>query len=376
MIGNNVVDAISDTTLLMKIYLVGGAVRDQLLGRPIRERDWVVVGATPQAMEQLGFRAKDPCFPVYLHPETGEEYALARRESKSGSGYKGFKFDFSTHISLEEDLARRDLTINAIAQSKNGEIIDPHHGAHDVQSRRLRHITTAFVEDPLRVLRLLRFQAELAEFHFQISKQTEALARRMCANGELSTLSAGRIWRETARALASPAPGAFFDGLHRWGALTQLMPWLQAQADQDPSFSLEALNRASTQCKDPDLRFAALVLSSTLRRGTPTRLPANWPIPATARTLIQLGVDHPLPPTTDAQAIFDWLESVDAWRRTDRFAALLQVWLAVQPDSMTSLNCLRQCYEISRRVPAPAPHANPRQAVRMYRLQQIRRALQ
>jgi len=359
----------------MKIYLVGGAVRDRLLGRPIRERDWVVVGALPQDMERRGFRAKDPDFPVYLHPETGEEYALARRESKSGPGYKGFEFDFSTNITLEEDLARRDLTINAIAQSPDGQIIDPYQGCADLQSRCLRHITTAFTEDPLRVLRLARFQAELDEFNFSICGQTRSLALQMCASGELRALSPGRIWRETARALAAPAPAEFFANLIRWGALGQLMPWLHERADQDLNDSMAALTRASKQSANPDVRLATLLLSVALGRRTPIDIPRSWPLPSAARTLVRLCVEHPLPAVADARTTLNWLESVDAWRRADRFTDLLHTWLAAQPHSNALLDRLRRCRDISRRVPAPDPDSNRREMVRNYRLQRITQAL-
>jgi tRNA nucleotidyltransferase (CCA-adding enzyme) len=359
----------------MKIYLVGGAVRDQLLGRPIRERDWVVVGGTPEAMRQRGFRAKAPGFPVYIHPETGEEYALARREIKSGSGYKGFEFDFSADITLEEDLARRDLTINAIAEAENGQIVDPYQGCVDLRSRCLCHITPAFAEDPLRVLRLVRLLAELGEFNFEIAEKTQALVLEMCASGELGTLSAGRIWRETARALAAPKPVAFFRTLIHWGALTQLIPWLHEDAQQEFTAPLAALTRASERCHDAKVRLAALTVSLSLTQGASIDIPGNWPIPAAARALIQLCTDHPLPTIVDAQTILNWLESVDAWRRMERFNDLLNVWFAVLPDASRLLNDLQRCRDISQRAPTLTPGLNPRDAVYEYRLRQIALAL-
>lgn len=376
VLSNNAHDAASDKAPPMKIYLVGGAVRDRLLGRPIRERDWVVVGAVPQEMERDGFHTKDPDFPVYLHPETGEEYALARRESKSGAGHKGFTFDFSPTVTLEEDLARRDLTINAIAQSHGGRIIDPYQGQADLHSRSLRHVTPAFVEDPLRVLRLARFQAELGEFHFTIFAQTESLAADICASGELRTLSPGRIWRETARALAAPDPATFFANLESWGELVQLMPWLTSGAAYDFQLALFSLTRASKLSPDPDIRLAAFLSSIALDRGTRIEIPRNWPVSATVRTLTQLCAAHPLPDDPlDAQTTMSWLESVDAWRRSERFTALLKVWVAAQADSSARLDRLQRCCDISRKVPRPGTSDNPREMVRAYRLQQIARSL-
>ena len=186
----------------MQVYLVGGAVRDGLLGLPIAERDWVVVGASPAQLLELGYRAADPSFPVFLHPETGEEYALARRETKTGGGYKGFSVDCGPDVRLEEDLARRDLRVNAIAKAEDGTLIDPFGGEGDVHARRLRHVTAAFVEDPLRILRAARLRATLAALGFELDEETFELMRAMAAGPELSMLSAARVWRETSRAFA------------------------------------------------------------------------------------------------------------------------------------------------------------------------------
>lgn len=359
----------------MKIYLVGGAVRDQLLGRRVCERDWVVVGATPLQMDRRGFRVKEPGFPVYLHPETGEEYALARRESKTAVGHKGFEFDFDTTVSLEEDLRRRDLTINSIAQAASGLIIDPYAGVIDLHSRRLRHVTGAFVEDPLRVLRLARFQAELRDFHFTIDEHTAALAAQMCTGVELRALSRGRIWREVSRALASAAPGVFFQTLDGWGALTQLIPWLRA-GEESFTNSIAALTRASAQCENTPVRLSALLVSVTLKHGTPIDIYEKWPIPSAVRALTQLCLNHPLPSVCDAETIMNWLEGVDGWRRSDRFADLLQVWLAVDPTLSQLVTRLHRCCDISRHVPASISRINPRESVRAFRLQRIVQAVQ
>ena len=206
----------------MEIFLVGGAVRDQLLGLPVHDRDWVVVGATAEEMLAQGFRQVGKDFPVFLHPETGEEYALARQERKTGRGHQAFIFDFAPDVSLEADLLRRDLTINAMAQAADGRLIDPYGGVADVQARVLRHVSPAFTEDPLRVLRLMRFWARFAPLGFVIAEETLDLCRAMVAAGELRHLSAERVWAECGKTLASAAPQQFFLGLQMVGALDVL----------------------------------------------------------------------------------------------------------------------------------------------------------
>ena len=206
----------------MEIFLVGGAVRDALLGLPVHDRDWVVVGATAEEMLAQGFRQVGKDFPVFLHPQSGEEYALARQERKTGRGHRAFAFDFAPEVSLEADLLRRDLTINAMAQAADGRLVDPYGGQADVQARVLRHVSPAFAEDPLRVLRLMRFYARFALLGFTIAAETLALCHAMVAAGELQHLSAERIWAECEKALASPAPQAFFSGLQAVGALNVL----------------------------------------------------------------------------------------------------------------------------------------------------------
>ena len=355
----------------MKIFLVGGAVRDQLLDRPVRERDWVVVGATPEEMELRGYREKATGFPVYLHPDSGEEYALARRETKSGLGYKGFTFDYSPAVSIEEDLARRDLTVNAIALADDGEIIDPFNGCNDLRARSLKHITAAFIEDPLRVLRLARFLAELGEYNFNICDTTQSLALRMCRSGELTTLSPSRIWRETVRALDSAMPELFFQQLIAWDALPQLMPWMQPDTGSDLRTPIAALKCAVEQNSSTDVRLATLLASIARERGQQADVPTNWPISAIARSLAELCENHPLPMESDAESTLHWLESVDAWRRADRFANLLRVWRALRPELSVPIERLRQCRNQAHKVPKLAAGTDPRSAVRAYRLQQI-----
>ena len=210
------------------VYLVGGAVRDQLLNLPVKDRDWVIVGATPQALLDLGYQQVGKDFPVFLHPQSKEEYALARTERKSGQGYTGFICDFSADIPLEQDLIRRDLTINAMAQDLQGNLYDPYHGADDLRQRILRHVSPAFVEDPLRVLRVARFAARYHHLGFTIAPETLQLMQTLTQQGELQHLTAERVWAETEKALNEKNPEIYFETLRQVGALAVLFPELDA----------------------------------------------------------------------------------------------------------------------------------------------------
>ena len=211
-----------------QIYLVGGAVRDQLLNLPVKDRDWVIVGATPQTLIDLGYQQVGKDFPVFLHPQSKEEYALARTERKSGQGYTGFICDFSAEITLEQDLIRRDLTINAMAQDLQGNLYDPYHGADDLRQRILRHVSPAFVEDPLRVLRVARFAARYHHLGFTIAPETLQLMQTLTEQGELQHLTAERVWAETEKALNEKNPEIYFETLRQVGALAVLFPELDA----------------------------------------------------------------------------------------------------------------------------------------------------
>jgi tRNA nucleotidyltransferase (CCA-adding enzyme) len=213
----------------MEVYLVGGAVRDELLERPVVERDWVVVGSTPEELQALGYRQVGRDFPVFLHPDTNEEYALARTERKVGPGHAGFVCHAGPEVSLEEDLRRRDLTVNAMARSGAGALVDPFGGHRDLRARVLRHVSEAFVEDPLRVFRVARFAAQLPGF--QLAPETRELMRRMARADALAELSAERVWQELHKALAAPAPARFFDVLRDTAAL---IPWLAELAATSP----------------------------------------------------------------------------------------------------------------------------------------------
>ena len=253
----------------MKTYLVGGAVRDALLNLPVKDRDWVVVGATPEDLLSLGYQQAGRDFPVFLHPVSHEEYALARTERKAGHGYTGFTTCFSPGVTLPEDLQRRDLTINAMAQDSDGEIIDPWQGQQDLRQRLLRHISPAFVEDPLRVLRVARFAARFAGLGFRVADPTLKLMKQLSDSGELQHLTAERVWKETEKALATDNPDVYFQVLRDCGALKVLFPELDnlfgvpAPAKWHPEIdtgvhSLMTLFMAARLTEDIAIRFAAL----------------------------------------------------------------------------------------------------------------------
>lgn len=268
----------------MQIYLVGGAVRDELLGLKPHEHDWVVVGASPQELLDKGFQQVGKDFPVFLHPNTKEEYALARTERKAGKGYHGFEVFADPSVTLEDDLIRRDLTINAIAQSDEGELIDPYGGVKDLEDRKLRHVSDAFVEDPLRVLRVARFAAKLAPFGFTLAEETRALMQEMVRSGELSDLTPERVWQEVTKALKTAKPSIFFEVLDEVGAVAVLFPELYQLHDvtQPVQYHPEGdvwihtmmvLDAAADLSDSLNVRFAALV--HDLGKGiTPKEL---WP---------------------------------------------------------------------------------------------------
>ncbi|MBN2864377.1 MAG: multifunctional CCA addition/repair protein [Thiotrichales bacterium] len=268
----------------MQVYLVGGAVRDALLGIAVKDRDWVVVGATPQIMLQQGFVQVGKDFPVFLHPKTKQEYALARLERKVGQGYHGFEMHYDSNVTLEDDLIRRDLTINAMAQDETGKIIDPYGGQADLALRKLRHVSDAFAEDPLRVIRVARFAAKLAPFGFHIAAETLDLMRQMTESGELSSLTPERVWQEVMKALVLEQPSVFFSVLNQVGALAVLFPELEALKGVEQPLehhpegdvwvhTLMVLDAATLLSSHLDVRFAALV--HDLGKGlTPPEL---WP---------------------------------------------------------------------------------------------------
>ncbi len=253
----------------MKVFLVGGSVRDELLNRSVVDRDWVVVGAKPEDLLREGYQQVGKDFPVFLHPDTKEEYALARTERKTGAGYHGFQCYFAPDVTLEQDLERRDLTINAMAKDDQGKIIDPFNGQADIQHKKLRHVSDAFIEDPLRVLRVARFAARYHHLGFDIADETLALMKRLADSGELDTLTPERIWNETEKALLESSPEVYFEVLHDTGALSCIFPELDVlwgipnPAQWHPEIdsgihTMMVLQQATLLSDDLAVRFAAL----------------------------------------------------------------------------------------------------------------------
>jgi len=254
----------------MICYLVGGAVRDTLLGRPVTEKDWVVIGETPESMLNLGFRPVGKDFPVFLHPKTKEEYALARTERKTAPGYKGFSVHAAPDVTLEQDLLRRDLTINAMAMTPEGQLVDPYGGQRDLEQRLFRHISPAFAEDPVRILRIARFAARYAQLGFNVAAETRGLMQDMVNNGEVDHLVPERVWAELVKALNEPTPAAFFHTLRDCDALARILPELENlfgvpqperyHPEIDTGIhSLLSLEQAALLSPKTEVRFAALV---------------------------------------------------------------------------------------------------------------------
>jgi tRNA nucleotidyltransferase (CCA-adding enzyme) len=345
----------------MKIYLVGGAVRDRLLGLPVKERDYVVVGATPAEMMALGYKPVGKDFPVFLHPETKAEYALARTERKTGRGYHGFEFHSEPGVTLEEDLKRRDLTVNALAEDPEGRLIDPYGGEKDLKARVLRHVSAAFAEDPVRVLRAARFAARFAPLGFKLAPETLALMREMAGNGEVDALVPERVWQETLKALASETPSVYFESLRASGALARVFPELERlygvpqPAKWHPEIDtgvhvMLVVDQAARLSADPAVRYAAL--THDLGKGTTPKdvLPHHYgheersvklvealserlKTPRDFKELAVLVARHhglvhkaaELRPET----LLKLLESADAFRRPERFELFL---LACEAD--------------------------------------------
>ena len=305
----------------MEVYLVGGAVRDQLLNLPVKEKDWVVVGATIDDMLKKGFRQVGKDFPVFLHPETQEEYALARLERKIGRGYTGFSFDTSPHVTLEDDLKRRDLTINAMAQTLDGKLIDPYHGKKDLERKLLRHVSPAFSEDPVRILRIARFAARYAELGFTVAPETIDLMKQMVTAGEVDALVPERVWKELERALAEKNPETFFEVLADCNALQPLFPPLK----------LEALIQAAKISSDSQIRFAALL--SDLSAAEIKALCERYRVPSEYRDLALLVAGHAKQyqgaRELSAEELLDLLQATDAFRREVRFRNFLMACKAV-----------------------------------------------
>ena len=346
----------------MKVYEVGGAVRDALLGLPVKERDWVVVGSSPEELTTQGYRRVGKDFPVFLHPHTGEEYALARTERKTAPGYTGFAFDTAATVTLEEDLQRRDLTINAIARSADGEIIDPWSGRTDLTARVLRHVSPAFREDPLRVLRVARFAARLSPLGFSVAAETLELMKEIVASGEMEALRAERVWQETVKALRTERPDIYFETLRSCAALQRVFPEIDAlfgvpqlerwHPEIDTGVhTLMALRMAATLSASETVRFA--VLTHDLGKATTPRellprhhgheqrseellleLCARLPVPNQHRDLAVLVARHhgTVHKATELkpQTVLRIISAADGIRRPARFEEFL---LACEADA-------------------------------------------
>lgn len=328
----------------MKIYLVGGAVRDKLLGVPVTEKDWVVVGATPDDMLRLGFRPVGKDFPVFLHPETHEEYALARTERKIGRGYTGFAFD-AVNVTLEDDLKRRDLTINAMAETLEGELIDPYHGKKDLELKILRHVSDAFAEDPVRILRVARFAARYGDKGFQVAPKTNALMQQMVSHGEVNALVAERVWKEWERALTEVRPVEFFKVLAECNALPVLFPKLKMTGR-----GLQILQKTSANNKNPVVRFA--ILLHDISDADISALCQQYRVPAEYRDLALL-VARYLPQfvqakQSSAEEIWQLLHAVDALRRDARFQQFLTACEAI--SAANNAVWLQHCLEAAKKV--------------------------
>jgi tRNA nucleotidyltransferase (CCA-adding enzyme) len=309
----------------VKIYEVGGAVRDELLGLPVKDRDFVVVGATPEEMIELGFRPVGRDFPVFLHPETHEEHALARTERKTARGYHGFEFYSAADVTLEQDLARRDLTINAIARDVDGSLIDPFNGAEDLSAGILRHVGPAFSEDPVRVLRVARFAAR---FGFDIAPETFELMRAMVENGEVDALVPERVWQELARGLMEKRPSRMIEVLQECGALERIAPELAAlfETPEAAQGALDALDNAAEHDASLEVRFAAL--ARALDPYAVEALADRLKLPASVRELATLAARHANTIEDalelDAESVLELLNAADGWRRPERFQALIE----------------------------------------------------
>jgi tRNA nucleotidyltransferase (CCA-adding enzyme) len=357
----------------MEVYLVGGAVRDRLLGLPVRERDWVVVGARPEQLERQGYLPVGKEFPVFLHPDTREEYALARVERKVAPGYRGFTTQFSPDVTLEEDLQRRDLTINAIAEDADGAIVDPFNGRADLEARVLRHVSAAFVEDPVRILRVARFAGRFAPLGFTVADETRELMKRIVAAGEVAALVPERVWKETGRALGEPRPDVYFETLRDCGALAVVFPEVQAlygvpqPAQWHPEIDtgvhvMMALRCAANLDAPLAVRFAVLAHDLGKARTPPEKWPAHHghellgsePIEALCARLkvptqlreLALIVSkfhthvhraRELKPAT----VLKLLEETDAFRRPERFGEFL---LACECDARGRLGLEDRAY--------------------------------
>ena len=333
----------------MNIYLVGGAVRDTLLGQKVSEKDWVVVGSTPEAMLKLGFKQVGKQFPVFIHPKTNEEYALARTEYKTSHGYHGFEFDSSPGISIEEDLRRRDLTINAIAQDEYSTLIDPWGGQKDIKEGKIRHISDAFAEDPVRILRVARFAARFYALGFRIVPETLDLMKKMVINGEADYLVAERVWQETAKAFATDYPAVYLKVLLDVGALTCIAPEINTLLRRIDEATVKdninkttnlfkALNQAPK--KSPAILLAIMSFYAYRNGISITTLSDRWKLSKICRWMINATerFDDRLKSITNLsdKALLEFLRHMDAIRKRERFEDLLIAYKSSTSEIFTA----------------------------------------
>lgn len=332
---------------MSKIYLVGGSVRDRLLHLPVVDHDWVVVGATPNELLALGYQQVGKDFPVFLHPITKEEYALARTERKSGKGYTGFICDFSKDITLEQDLIRRDLTINAIAMDEDGNLVDPYHGLDDIKLKLLRHVSPAFREDPLRVLRVARFAARYYHLGFRIASETQKLMEEMVLAGEINTLTPERVWKETEKALASADPQVYFQVLKQCGALTILFPSLTLS-----NTVAYALKKSTLLTDDLTVRFAVLfgeLETEAEKLCSQIKAPNQYTKLAIMVQKYRLKVENVTQLTADQ--IIDLFNRIDVWRNPHHLNQLIIASQSyAKTESFPQAKYLERAYKLAHGV--------------------------
>ena len=313
------IDWLDKAKILMKIYLVGGAIRDTLLGLKVKDRDWVVVGASPKAMLDKGYQQIGKDFPVFLNLKTHEEYALARTERKTAKGYHGFAFYADEDVTLEQDLSRRDLTVNAIAQDADGTLIDPYHGQRDIEQKILRHVTLAFREDPVRILRVARFAARFTDF--SIAPETMVLMRGMVANGEADSLVAERVWQEIAKGLMEKKPSRLFEVLQDCHLLQKILPSLA-----NNQIAMQALDLAASKNYPLAVRFATLLVPAQSLKA---------PSDCTQLAQVVTKLLNSYKAHLNAEQTYKCLEMGDAIRQPDRFALALKAFECLRPEVST-----------------------------------------
>ena len=332
----------------MEVYLVGGAVRDRFLGLPIKEKDWCVVGSSPDEMKKRGFQSVGKDFPVFLHPETKEEYALARTERKIKPGYHGFDFNTSKNVTLLEDLKRRDLTINAMAIDSNDNLIDPYNGQDDINHKKLRHVSKAFDEDPVRVLRTAKFAARFHQLDFSVHADTQKIMKSISDNGELDHLVSDRVWKEMEQALSGNDPHVFFSTLQNCGALIRLFPELYINKDAKIKHGFSALKKIANQSFDPAVNFSIFIYDIERAKTsdddeiqinfqkTLDSLKKRLPIPRRFSEVSSIFIKYKnildQAESLEAKSILELLEDSDAFRRTERFNTVLDAYSILDND--------------------------------------------